>query len=117
MSSRSASEINALGKGEDGTSNSEQHTPVAKKVKSSPTDLILRIGEDKYEYHCHSMVIAYHSVFIDTALASPMQESQTRIIDLPDVTPKIWDLMMEFLDSPPTQERLAIPLDDVLLVV
>ncbi|CAJ1965187.1 unnamed protein product [Cylindrotheca closterium] len=112
MSTRKAAEISAS----SSSSNDEnEHTPVAKKLKCSSTDLIIRLGQEKYEFHCHAVLMANHSDFIDATLASPMRESQTRIIDLPDISPRIWGLMMEILDSPPTMTPIAKNMDDLIL--
>ncbi|CAJ1965193.1 unnamed protein product [Cylindrotheca closterium] len=121
MPTRKADEItgNSPG-GSDNKNNIHNHkddenTPVAKKLKSSPTDMIIKLGAEKYEYHCHSIHMAMQSDFIDAALASPMRESVTKVIELPDVTPKIWGLMMKIIDSPHVANFLGTTMGDVLL--
>ena len=109
MTTRKAEEISGNGKDEN------ENTPVAKKLKSSPTDLVLLIGEEKYEYHCHAVFMAAQSDFIDAALASPMRESQTNVIELLDITPKIWGLMMKIIDSPIALNKLETTMGDILL--
>lgn len=104
MTTRKADEIN---RNTNVNEDDNENTPIAKRLKSSPTDLIILVGEEEYEYHCHSIYMAIQSDFIDAALASPMQESQTNIIRIPDISPKIWGLMMKIVDSPHTLLHLT----------
>lgn len=112
VSTRKASDIS-----DNDNNNSNDHTPVAKRLKCSSTDLIIRIGgePEPYDYPCHAILMANHSDFIDATLASPMLESQTRIINLPDISPRIWGLMMKILDTPPTMTPIAKNMDDLIL--
>jgi len=109
MSIRDADDISG---NENGNNDNNENTPVAKKLRSSPTDLIIKIGEEGYEFHCHSMIMAHHSDFIDAALASPMIESQNRIIEFRDITPRIWGVMMKLVESPPTKSG---EMDDLIM--
>jgi hypothetical protein len=44
--------------------------------------------------------MATHSNYIDTMLATPMQESKTLELSFPDLAPATWDSMMKFLEAP-----------------
>ena len=44
--------------------------------------------------------LASKSKYINTMLSTPMQEQGAHTITFPDITPKIWDSMMKFLDDP-----------------
>ena len=74
--------------------------PSPKKLKSvSDPDLKILIGdkffgEEEVHYY-HSVVMAHHSNYIDTMLASPMKESQSHEIHFPDIEPKTWKKMMD----------------------
>mmetsp|Transcript_9922 Transcript_9922/g.23496 ORF Transcript_9922/g.23496 Transcript_9922/m.23496 type:complete len:379 (-) Transcript_9922:63-1199(-) len=48
----------------------------------------------------HSQALATKSKYIDTLLAAPMKESESRTITFPDITPATWELMMKFIDNP-----------------
>jgi hypothetical protein len=79
-------------------------SPVPKKLRSSEPDLLIKVGEkEQYDYKYHSAIMAGHSDYIDTMLASPMKESTTREIEMLDVTPRTWGLMMRVLDYPPSE--------------
>lgn len=113
MPTRKADEISKDLSSND--SNNDPNTPVAKRLKSSPTDLIIKVGEEKYEYHCHSIHMAIQSDFIDAALASPMRESVEKVIELPDIKPKIWGLMMKIIDSPHVANFVGTTMGEVIL--
>lgn len=85
--------------------NNEKEEPEAKRLRSSEPDLCIMVGADgdTKEYHYHSQVMASHSSYIDTTLATPMKESQSLRLNFPDITPVKWNLMMKYLD--PLQAR------------
>lgn len=74
------------------TSESEKE-PERKRLRSCEPDLLIVVGSDgeKKEYRYHSPIMASHSVYIDTMLATPMQESQSLTIKFPDLTPRLWE--------------------------
>ena len=84
--------------------------PERKRLRSSDPDLKITVGggstagagenSEAVEYSYHSSVMATHSNYIDTMLATPMQESKTYELSFPDISPATWDLMMKFLDGP-----------------
>lgn len=54
--------------------------------------------EDQREYVYYSQIMASQSPLIDVMLASPMNESKSRKIKLPDLAPKDWGRMMKCLE-------------------
>jgi hypothetical protein len=92
--------------------------PERKKLKLSAPDLKITVGgrgsltaadggdvdvnekEHAVEHWYHSIIMANHSTYIDTMLASSMKESKTREISFPDIAPATWQSMMKFLDNP-----------------
>jgi hypothetical protein len=84
--------------------NNDDYTmkPVRKRLRSSEPDLKISVGtnDETVEYWYHSSVMATHSNYIDTMLATPMQESKTLELSFPDLAPATWDSMMKFLEGP-----------------
>jgi hypothetical protein len=85
--------------------------PERKRLRSSEPDLKITVGggstctgaggtSEAVEYWYHSSVMATHSNYIDTILATPMQESKTYELSFSDIAPFTWDLMMKFLEGP-----------------
>jgi hypothetical protein len=92
---------------------SEDGDPPNKKLRSSEPDLVVVVGDEEKEYHCHSQVMATHSKVIDAMLATSMRESKTSRINFPDLTAEVWESMIDFLD-PLAARQMAI--QDALLV-
>jgi hypothetical protein len=85
--------------------------PVRKRLRSSEPDLKISVGvknETAVEYWYHSSVMATHSNYIDTMLATPMQESKTFELSFPDLAPATWDSMMKFLEGPVAVRLMTI---------
>ena len=76
--------------------------PTPKKLRSSEPDLkiILGSGDDTAIEWYHSPALALKSKYIDTMLATPMREQETRTLTFPDISPSIWQKMMTYLDNP-----------------
>jgi hypothetical protein len=79
--------------------------PERKKLKSCEPDLKITVGgavdgSDAIEYWYHASIMANHSNYIDTMLASGMKESNTYEVSFPDIAPATWESMMKFLDKP-----------------
>lgn len=82
--------------------NEDESEPEAKRLRSCEPDLLVIVGgsgeERKKEYRYHSQVMASHSTYIDTMLATPMKESQSLTIKFPDLTKELWENMVKYLD-------------------
>jgi hypothetical protein len=76
--------------------------PERKKLRMSDPDLKISVGAngEAVEYWYHSIIMANHSNYIDTMLATPMKESKTFELSFPDIAPPTWDSMMKFLEGP-----------------
>lgn len=64
----------------------EQHQlQPSKKLRSAEPDLHLFVGEGdtQKEYLYHSIILASHSVYIDTMLVTSMKEREERTIRFP----------------------------------
>ena len=72
--------------------------PEPKRLRSAEPDLCVFIGAEKKEYQYHSQIMASHSSYIDTMLATPMRESQSSQISFPDLTPDLWEIMVKTLE-------------------
>jgi hypothetical protein len=102
------------------SNNDETLKPERKKLKSCEPDLKITVGgrngddNDATEYWYHASTMASHSNYIDTMLASPMQESNTYEIRFPDVARVTWDSMMKFLEAP--AEARLMTAEDVMEV-
>jgi hypothetical protein len=89
-----------------------EEEPDLKRLRSCEPDLLVIIGnENKQEYRYHSQVMASLSTFIDTQLATPMKESQSRSIYFPDVTPELWECMVKYLDP---SEALTLSIETAM---
>jgi hypothetical protein len=73
----------------------------SKKLKYSEPDLTVVVGsgDDQKTYIYHSVILAAHSDYIDTMLATPMKESETMKITFPDINPQTWEEIMEFITA------------------
>jgi len=74
--------------------------PAPKRLKCSEPDLTLFLGTEEKPFHCYSNIMASHSDYIDTMLASPMVESQTLELRFPDIQPEVWVKMVDYLEDP-----------------
>lgn len=72
--------------------------PEPKRLRSAEPDLCVFVGAEKKKYQYHSQIMASHSTYIDTMLATPMKESESLQISFPDLTPDLWELMVKSLD-------------------
>jgi hypothetical protein len=71
-------------------SSDDSQGPERKKLRSSEPDLKITVGEKETSvvHWYHSPIMANHSQYIDTMLASPMKESKTYEISFPGIEPK-----------------------------
>ena len=78
----------------------EPSKPVRKKLKSCEPDLKTTVdgdveGSDAVDFWYHASVMATHSNYIDTMLASGMKESNTYEVSFPDIAPATWESMIK----------------------
>ena len=80
------------------------------KLRSAEPDLrvIVGQGDEKKEYLCHSVVLASHSVYIDTMLATSMKEKRERVLSFPDLDPTTWESMLKFLTDPLASRAMTV---------
>lgn len=81
-----------------------------KRLKCSEPDLKVIVGSEGAEktFLYHSIGMATCSDYIDALLASPMKESQTRVISFPDIEPDDWLKMIEFMEDPFRAKEMTI---------
>ena len=74
----------------------------SKRLKSSEPDLsiVCRFDGKEETIQIHSVIMANHSNYFDTLLASGMQESETKTVTLDDVDPKSFRSAIEILEDP-----------------
>ena len=88
----------------------KEEQPVAKKLCSIEEDLKVIVGcgnkEEIRWYHAASL--AAKSKVIDAMLATPMKEKDTRVIAFTDISPKEWDKIMKFIESPLAARRMTV---------
>lgn len=86
--------------GDDQSSTSAMIEPPAKRLRSSETDLTIIIGEGEYQktYACHRQIMAMHSQYIDTILATPMKEQLAMTLTFPEIDPCLWEDMLGYLE-------------------
>jgi hypothetical protein len=91
-------------------------SPETRKLRSSELDLKITVGEKENTvvHWYHYQIMANHSRYIDTMLASPMKESNTYEISFPDIEPEVWDSMMLFVSDPVAIRDMKA--EDVMLV-
>ena len=70
------------------------------KLKSSEPDLTIFLGVEGKPSSHHSVMMASHSAYIDTMLASSMRESRTLEIRFPEIPPEVWSRMIALLEDP-----------------
>ena len=90
-----------------------------KKLRSSPTDVVVVVGteENAKQYDCYGVVLAAASEVIDTMLASGMEESETRIVKLPDIEPEQFELFYSMLYGTSSQGTSKLSTENVAKVV
>ena len=90
-------------------SNNSSHGPPLKKLRSTfDPDVTVVLGDEEQETRQHhSVVLARHSEYIDTMLASNMIESQTRRLTFPDIPTSVWDTMMRCLEDPVASRKMT----------
>ena len=66
-------------------------------LKSSEPDLSVIVGRDdnRRTYQHYSAILATYSEYIDTMLATPMREQESRTITFPDIDPIMWEAIVE----------------------
>mmetsp|Transcript_35265 Transcript_35265/g.77228 ORF Transcript_35265/g.77228 Transcript_35265/m.77228 type:complete len:441 (-) Transcript_35265:30-1352(-) len=65
-------------------------------LKSSEPDLNVIVGRDdnRRTYQHYSTILATYSEYIDTMLATPMRERESRTITFPDIDPIMWETIV-----------------------
>jgi hypothetical protein len=71
----------------------------SKKLKCAAPDLQVEVGPEKKVYEYVGVVLAARCAYVDSLLATPMKEQQTRRLTFPEIYPKVWDKMMRFLEE------------------
>jgi len=83
--------------------------PSPKKLRSaSEPDLKVLVGEERAVLHLRSAILATHSDYVDTLLASPMSESVTRELSFSDITPAVFQKMLALLEDPSQIRRTTL---------
>jgi hypothetical protein len=83
-------------------------------LKSCEPDLEVLVGLEPKVFRCHSVILASYSQYIDTMLATPMLERETRSISFPDIEPELWEKVIRFLEPGGYRE---MTLEDALEVL
>jgi BTB/POZ domain len=89
----------------------------ARKLRSvSAPDLKIIVGNggDQQSHYYHSLLLAFHSDYVDAMLASPWTESKSRELTFPDIHPAVWKKMLELLQDPMKGRKMTI--EDALQV-
>lgn len=98
----------------------DENKPVAKRREFESYDLIIALGKERYEYHCYEMWMNFNSFFfLDLAdTRTGLGEDLIRRIELPDISPRIWGLMMQLVELPLCEalDRVA-NLSDLILII
>jgi hypothetical protein len=89
----------------------------SKRLKSAEPDLEVVVGEEGKIYNYHSVVLASWSDYVDTMLATPMKEQQTKRITFPEIEPKVWEQLIDYIhtdfeDITSTEAKQLLPLYD-----
>ena len=79
--------------------------PSRKRVRTSDPDLQVVCkggGRDEEErvFECHSLVMATHSGYFDALLSTDMKEAGEKKVIFDDVSPKVFEKAMQFLEDP-----------------
>lgn len=88
----------------------------ARPLKSRDTDLEIAVGPEGEVFHCHSVIMASYSEYIDSMLSSPMKESTTMSISFPDIEPQLWKKMMKFLEPGGSRDTSLADISEMLPV-
>ena len=86
--------------------------PETKKLRSCEDDLKVVLGdgapsEDNVRWY-NSAILASKSAYIDAMLATPMKESKERQITFPDITPRVWETMLTFVNDPKAARKMTM---------
>ena len=74
--------------------------PVERLRFSNPDlKIVVGDGDEQKTYECYSQIMAMYSGYIDTALAIPMREHETRTLTFPEIHPDEWEKMMHYLQQ------------------
>eukprot|EP00118_Oscarella_pearsei_P027123 m.310794 g.310794 ORF g.310794 m.310794 type:complete len:448 (+) comp54975_c0_seq1:88-1431(+) len=60
-------------------------------------DVVFLVGECKQEYPCHRVILGAQSKVFEVMLFGQMKEAKMRRIPLPNITPRVFDLMRRYL--------------------
>ena len=87
-----------------------------KRLKSAEPDLsiVCRFDGKEETIQVHSQIIANHSNYFDTLLASGMEESGTKTVTLDDVDPNLFRSSIEILEDP--ESILTVSAEDMMKV-
>ena len=82
--------------------NEEGGGSASKRLKSSEPDLsiVCRFDGKNETIQVHSVIMANHSNYFDTLLASGMEESETKTVTLDDVDPSLFRSAFEIFEDP-----------------
>ena len=83
-------------------------------LQSCEPDLEVLVGVDRKVFRCYSVILASYSQYIDTLLATPTQEQETRTISFPDIEPGVWEKMIRFLEPGGSREMTLVDVLEVL---
>lgn len=94
--------------------------PSTKRLRSGgEPDLKVWVGGEQQSgngtvFHHHSLLLAAHSEYVDTMLATPMAERESRSLNFPDIEPPVWEKMLALLEDPIESRQMNV--DDALQV-
>lgn len=73
-----------------------------KSLKSSEPDLTVIVGSkgNEKQFMYHSIIMASHSVYVDTLLSSSMKESKEKVIHFDDIEPDQWVKVIAYVQDP-----------------
>ena len=102
----------------DGSTNEAFRLPPSqRRTRSCEPDLEVIVGSDtsaaateetKKTFHCHSVILATHSTFFDTILATNMMERSQKVVHLPEELPETFRSALSYLDSPTKAHSLKL---------
>ena len=95
----------------------EGEDSASKRLKSSEPDLsiVCRFEGKEERIKVHSIIMAHHSNYFDSLLASGMQEAENKTVTLDDVDPKRFRSAIEILEDP--NSVLTVSVEDLMAVV